>query len=65
MDSEWNNYINKKVKTVYDDGNRITTKKGILKNVGKSFLILKTEEGDEAISTSRIIRMELTNGDSQ
>lgn len=52
-------YLKKRIKLIYDDGNRITTKRGILISVN-DFIVIKTEEGDEAISRDRVIRMELS-----
>ena len=54
-------FLDKKVKVIYDDGAHITLKIGILIDSDNDFLFLDTEEGEEAISKTKIIRMELQN----
>lgn len=55
----WERFKDKKVKVVFDDGRQIAIKEGILLNAAKEYILIKCKDTDEAISTSRIIRIEL------
>ena len=55
----WNKFKNKKVKIVFDDGRQIALKEGILIDSTKEYLLIKHDNKEEAISTNRIVRVEL------
>jgi len=52
-------FIGKRVKIVYDDGNRVVTKFGVLQNSDANFLSFKSEIGSEIVPIARIIRLEV------
>ena len=51
-------FLNCKVKIVYDDGNHVTIKFGILIDYAEDFLFLSTSEGEQTINKMKIIRVE-------
>jgi hypothetical protein len=55
--------LGKRVKLVYDDGNRVTIKFGILKEADDDFISLEVDNGSiEIIPTQRVIRIEILQG---
>lgn len=60
----WEEHLNSIISVIYDDGNRIVTKTGKLTSIDEQFLIIQTQEGSEAISKSRIIRIKLQGGNN-
>ncbi len=55
----WKKFENKKVKIVFDDGRQVSIKEGILMDATKEYILIKCKEKEEAISTNRVIRIEL------
>lgn len=55
----WKKFEGKQVKVVFDDGKQVSVKEGTFLNATKEYLLIICKNKDEAISTSRIIRIEL------
>jgi hypothetical protein len=53
------NWVGKKVKVIFYDGEKINSKTGILKNLTDEFVYLELYDSEEAIALDKIIRMEL------
>lgn len=55
-------FLNKSVKVVYSDGQRVSVKHGVLQEDDGKFLIVDSREtGLIKISWSRVVRLELTS----
>jgi hypothetical protein len=54
-----NNWVGRRVKVVFFDGEKVNSKTGVLKGSDSSFVYLKLSDNSEAISKRKIIRMEL------
>lgn len=52
-------YFNRQIKVFFDDGNEVRFKLGTLTAYNESFLFLNTQEKEEAIAISRIVRIEV------
>jgi hypothetical protein len=53
-------FVSRYVKIVYDDNNRVVTKKGFMLEQDENFVIIRNEQNVvEAISINKIIRMEV------
>lgn len=61
---EWNKFLNKPIKIIFDDGlNHFSKKEGILTDVTATHLILQITDWNEAVNLRRIIRVEeIKNG---
>ena len=59
MASSWKEFIGKRVKIVFDDGRQIAIKEGTLLNATKEYIMIKSKDTEEAISTNRLVRIEL------
>ena len=60
----WSDKIGKKVKIIFDDGLRINVKIGIILSVSSSHLFIKNSDNEEeGLSLSRIIRIEVLDGE--
>ena len=55
----WKIFEGKKVKVVFDDGRQIAIKEGIFLSSTNEYIFIKGKEKEEAISTNRIVRVEL------
>jgi len=54
----WAKFLNSKVKVIYDDGSHVTIKFGTLIDADSDFLFLRTDEGQQSINKTKIIRVE-------
>jgi hypothetical protein len=55
-------FVSRYVKIVYDDNNRVVTKKGLMLEQDENFVIIRNEQDViEAISIHKIIRMEVVS----
>jgi hypothetical protein len=52
-------WIGKKVKVIFYDGEKVNSKIGILKNQTDEFIYIQLYDSEEAISLDKVIRMEL------
>ena len=55
-------FINKRVKIIFDDGEKINRKEGTLTGFNDSFLFFDTTENKEAILITKIVRIEFLGG---
>lgn len=56
----WQRFVGRKVKLVFDDFRTGSVKTGLVKEANEDYILLKTDYCDEeAIATSRIVRVEL------
>ena len=60
---KWTLFLDKFVKIIFEDGpNHISMKIGLLVEVNSTHAVIKIKERPEAILLSKILRMELSNG---
>ena len=59
MVNGWNKFLGKNLKIVFDDGQGVSIKAGILKEVTDDYLLIRTSQGEQAISLHRIVRTEV------
>lgn len=52
-------YVGKRIKIIFDDGNKIVTKFGKLQSNDQNFLVFRSELGEEVVPINRIIRLEV------
>ena len=57
---EWDGRL---VKVIFNDGERVNSKTGILKKQNSKFVFIEVSGTEEAISVDKIIRMELKEGE--
>ncbi len=55
-------FISKRVKIIFDDGQDIKRKEGILKGFDETFIFLEANEEIEALARDRVVRIEFLEG---
>ncbi len=53
------NIVGKNVKIIWDDGNKILIKEGLVLQLSKIFISIQTKEKEEMIPLGRIVRIEM------
>lgn len=57
---EWNDFIGKDLKIIFEDGdNHVSKKEGVLMGVTETHLFLRTEYKKEGVLLSKIVRLEV------